>query len=118
MRKEYKIFAIMVGLVSILSLSYNVNKLYDYAFFTYEVNEKLFGFSYTIPLVVCAYMIYKNARTSVEKFICKVFLWISFSSLCDELIFAPFKPQIWEHITGLLITLILIYNARNKKARN
>lgn len=118
MRRDYKIFAIMVGLVIILSFSYNVNKSLEYLFWNKGINEKLFGLSYTIPLVVCAYMICKNARTGVEKVICKVFLWITFSAFVDEILFDPFRPQMHEHIIGLIITLIFIHHARSKKISN
>jgi hypothetical protein len=115
MRKEYKVFSLMVVVVFFLSLAYNVNKLYSYAFFPQWLNEKFFGLSYTIALSVCAYMICKNARKGLEKAICKVFLWIAFSALADELLFNPFKAQIYEHITGAIITIIIIINARRKE---
>jgi hypothetical protein len=118
MRKEFKIFSVMVVFVFILSVAYNLNKLFKYALFNLETNEMLFGLSYTIPLVVCGYMICKQARHTLEKIICKFFLWIALTSLCDELIFDPFKPQIWEHFAGLIIMLTLIYtDARIKKNR-
>jgi drug/metabolite transporter superfamily protein YnfA len=118
MRKEFKIFSVMVVCVFVLSVTYNLNKLFNYVLFSQEDNETLFGLSYTIPLVVCGYMICKQARHTLEKIICKFFLWIAITSLCDEIIFDPFKPQIWEHFAGLIIMLTIIYtDARIKKNR-
>jgi hypothetical protein len=116
MRKEFKIFATMVGLVFTLSLLYNLNKVFNYSIFDLSINEKLFGLSYTVPMVVCGYLICKNAKFVAEKIVCKLFLWISLSAFFDEIFFNPFKPQLHEHIVALIVLIAIIkINARRKE---
>lgn len=117
MRKEYRIFAAMVVFVFLVSLAFNVNKIMSYALFNQQISEFLFGISYTVPMVVCGYVICKHAKFALEKAICIIFLWFASSALMDELLFDPFTPQIWEHLAGALIIGLLYTYERIKETR-
>jgi hypothetical protein len=74
----------------------------------------LFGLSYTIPLNFLAFMLCKEAIFILEKIICKLFVWISLSALVDELIFDPYKANWHEHITALIILLLLTIHEKSR----
>lgn len=105
----------MVGFLFVLSFAFNLNKIVSYSLFSQEVSEFLFGISYTIPMVICGYLIFKHSKFALEKAISIIFLWFAFSAFLDELLFDPFKPQLWEHLAGALIILLLYSYERIKK---
>jgi len=117
MRTDYKLFGLMVLFTFLVSLSRNVNKIYQYRWFPENISEMLFGLTYTIPCVVCGYIIYKRAKFFWERVISLFFLMIALSALMDEILFDPFTPQIWEHITALILTAIIYIYERAKETR-
>lgn len=118
MRPAYKIFALMVLFVFVVSFAYNYNKIKDYEYFTKEINEMLFGLSYIVPLNVFCFIMYSKAKFVMEKLVVLPFMWFSFSALMDELFFDPFIPTIKEHIVGLTVLPIIYYYERFKKIRD
>lgn len=112
MRWEFKLFAIVVAAVFLISLAYNVNILLNYAFFGVETSELMFGLSYTMPMVTCAYIICKHAKFPLEKFVCRFFFCIALSAFLDEVFFDPHKPSLAEHIAAIILVFILAYYER------
>lgn len=108
----------MVLFVFIDSLLFNLNKELNYALFRKSVNELLFGLSYIIPLNVFGFIMKTQAKFLWEKIVAGVFLWFTLSALADELFFDPFQVGTLEHITGLIILIIIYYYERFKKIRD
>jgi len=80
--------------------------------FIYDVSSRLFGLSYSVPMVVCGYVICKQAKFAFEKFICRFFLCLAISALLDEILFDPFTPSYKEHLTAILLVITLSYYER------
>ncbi len=118
MRTAYKIFAITLVFVLLISLLFNLNKMNAYFMFSKPVNEMLFGLSYIVPLNVFGFIMLYQTKFFWERVVCRIFLWFSVSSLADELFFDPFKPGIWEHVFGLAILIIIYQYERSKKIRD
>lgn len=118
MRPVYKIFALMVFFVFVVSFAYNYNKIKDYEYFTKEINEMLFGLSYIVPLNVFGFIMKSQAKFMWERVISWIFLWIPLSALMDELFFDPFTPSIKEHFVCLTVLIIIYYYERLKKIRD
>lgn len=112
MRSYYKVFLFGVIFMFFVSLIYNLNKLWHYCWFDYDVSSRLFGLSYTVPMVVCGYVICKQAKFAFEKFICRFFLCLAISALLDEILFDPFTPSYKEHLTAIILVIILSYYER------
>ena len=112
MRAHYKIFTLAVLFTLAVSLLYNLNVMWGYCWFDPGISDKLFGLSYTVPMVVCGYVICKQAKFLLEKLICRFFLCIAFSALLDEIIFDPYTPSYKEHLTAIILVIILFYYER------
>ena len=115
MRKKFKYFAWMVFVVLVISLTYNINKIYDYYFFNQSINDKLYGLSVTIPITFFALVIRKEASFTLEKIICNLFVWIALSGLADELLFDPYKANWHEHLTSLIMLLLLTIHEKSRR---
>lgn len=115
MRSQYKAFAYMVLIVFLISLAYNVNKVGGYCFFDRNTNDRLFGLSVMIPINFFAFKMCKEASFFLEKVICKVFLWIAISGLCDELFFDPYKAGIHEHLAALIVLITIYYYEKSRR---
>ena len=107
MRKRFKIFGLMLLIVFLISLTYNVNKIYGYFLFDQSINDRLYGLSVAIPITFLAFMMCKDALFFIEKVICKLFVWIALSGLVDELLFDPYTANWHEHATAIFILLLL-----------
>jgi len=115
MRYKFEIFAITVLYVLIISALYNTNKLLDYRLFSNDINELLFGLSYTVPFNIFGIILLKESVKKWHVVVSKTFLWLTISALADELFFNPFEPEFYEHITAIIIVLSLTYCDRIRK---
>ncbi len=118
MRTVYKIFAIMLVFVLVTSFLFNYNKMNDYFILPKRINEMIFGMSYIIPMNVFGFIMLYQTKFFWERVVCRFFLWFSISALIDELFFDPFKPEMKEHVFGLIILIIIYYYERSKKIRD
>lgn len=116
MRKKFKAFALMFLAVFLISLTYNVNKIYGYPLFDQSINDRLYGLSVTVPITFFAFYMCREASFFIEKVICKLFVWIALSGLADELLFDPYTPNWHEHATAIFILILLtIYEKSRRK---